>query len=110
MYKRIYPAGFDNLAARRLGSEESDINTFVSNLIICSKDEVRIINGYFHDNLNKFDMDWTLSQDGNVIRIGEPYNPVNLEPGQNKVIIRIPFNKAKSGCLVQSTGCGSMSG
>ena len=56
------------------------------------KGEVRIINGYFHDNLNKYDMDWTLSQDGKVITIWETINPVNLEPGHNKVI-SVSFKK-----------------
>ncbi len=55
------------------------------------KGEVRIINGYFHDNLNKYDMDWTLSQDGKVIQSGS-INPVDLVPGRNKVI-SVPFKK-----------------
>ncbi len=36
-------------------------------------------------------MDWTLSQDGKVIQSGT-INPVNLEPGHNKVI-SVPFKK-----------------
>ena len=47
--------------------------------------KIKIQNKYFFTNLDKFDIAWTLSEDGQVIQKGN-LKPLNLQPGKTKIV------------------------
>ena len=55
------------------------------------KGQLRISNDYYHINLQNFDLDWTLSQDGKVIQSGA-LPPLDIKPGNSRQVA-IPFKK-----------------
>src|SRR5699024_5812690 len=55
------------------------------------KGEVKIENNYFHVNLSRYRLSWTLSEDGKVIQSGK-LGSVDIAPGHSK-LIHIPFSK-----------------
>jgi beta-galactosidase len=55
------------------------------------KGTVWVENNYFHVNLSRYKLSWTLSQDGKAIQSGK-LDSVNIAPGRGKLIY-IPFTK-----------------
>jgi beta-galactosidase len=55
------------------------------------KGAIRVENNYYHVNLSRYQLSWTLSQDGEDIQSGK-LDSVNIAPGRRKTI-HIPFKK-----------------
>jgi len=58
-----------------------------------SEGRVRIRNGYSFTNLNEFEIRWTLSEDGEILRSGR-IDPLDLPPGETAEL-KIPFETPK---------------